>query len=71
MLLLRKNLLCGELADAQEIVHLSLIRFVDEQELILRNEALEAHVAVILVREEGSRLLVCLAKHLDRLVQDV
>ena len=71
MLLVLQDLLLSEFSDAQEIVHLRLVRFVNEQELILRNEALEAHIAIVLMREESGRLLVLVAKHLNRLIHDL
>ena len=71
MLLSGLNLFLSIFADAQELVHLSLVRLVNEQELVLRDETLEAHVAVVLMREEGSRLLVLVTEHLDRLVHEL
>ena len=71
MLLVLEDLLLSEFSDAQEIVHLRLVRFVNEEELILRNETLEAHIAIVLMREESGRLLMLVAKHLNRLVHNL
>ena len=71
MLLVLEDLLLSEFSEAQEIVHLRLVRFVNEEELILRNETLEAHIAIVLMREESGRLLMLVAKHLNRLVHNL
>ena len=71
MLLVLQDLLLSEFSDAQKIVHLRLVRFVNEEELILRNETLEAHITIVLMREESGRLLMLVAKHLNRLVHNL
>ena len=55
-------------SDAEELLHHVLVGLIDVKQVVLIHETLEAHVAIQLVAEEDSRLLVLVAKHLHRLV---